>query len=259
MKVPPLLPRLLLPLALSLTTGCVIRVSSDGLHFGHGHECLEVDGVELPEEHVETLSIQAWDAQGLTLSANVGTIRVEPGERDEIRLTLHEVEEHDAWAVYEGGELLVRTASGRPAAIGDVRVRVATGLPHLRVTTGLGDVKVEGVEVPGELTARTGAGDVDVRTDGRSAQVVASSGMGDVDVRGASCDAIIATTGMGDVDVRQVEAQSAQLSSGMGDVGVVASTFVRLKATTGMGDVRCRDVRYDEGELDSGFGSVSRH
>ena len=249
----------LLPLGLVLLlTSCVIRVGSSGLQFGPSGDTLEVDGVELPEEHVETLDVAAWHEDGLEITAHVGDIEVVRGERNTIRLTLHEVSPQDAYAVLEGGKVVVRTTSGQPAAIGDVRVVVAEDLAHLRVDTGLGDVSIERIGVRGELHANSGLGDVEVSAEGRASQVVVTSGLGDLEVKGAACDWMKASTGMGDVQVSAVEASSGELRSGMGDVRVKASTFERLRATTGMGDVDCRNVTYEEADLDSGMGSVRR-
>jgi len=241
----------LLPLAL-----CSLSLA--GCHLSFGSHALRVDGVELPVQHTETLDVGAWPANGLTVQAVQGDVRLEPTSgANAITVELHEVVHGDATAFFRDGELVAHTSSGEPAAIGRVVVRSNGPIPSLDLSTGMGDVEVDGIRVERSVEVSTGMGDVTLRGIGRLERIVASTGMGDVLIDGAECRGLSLSSGMGDIDVRGVSADEADLSSGMGDVDVRGSTFDRLDAETGLGDVRCRATTYRSGELDTGFGDVS--
>ena len=220
-----------------------------------------VDGVELEEHHEETLAVGAWSAEGLRVESHRGDVRVERTDGpNALLVTVHERTLGDAQASYsDDGVLRVASASGDPAAIGDVVVRCSTPLGALFVETGMGDVSVHDVAIERSLTLVTGMGDVRVQGLDHVEHITLATGMGGVEVDGTRCAVLEATSGMGDVDVAAVQAQRAIVGSGMGDVELAGSRFVELEATTGMGSVDCTDTHYERGELDSGLGRVRRH
>ena len=230
-----------------------------GCHITFGRSSVEVDGVELPAEHTETLEIAAWSASGLMVDSPLGDLRVEPTDGPStITVTLYEVEVGDATAFYEEGKLISRTSSGEPSGIGQVIVRSNGPIPSLTLTTGMGDITITDVHVTDTAKLETGMGDIEVDGIGSVDRIEANSGMGDVEVAGASCRTLTVSSGMGDVDVRGVSASEGSLSSGMGDIDIRRSDFEQLSANTGLGDVKCRETTYGRGELDTGLGSVTR-
>jgi len=223
------MPRLVLVALLPLlTSACIIRLNSRDYM---------VDGVELEQQHTETIEVQAWEASGLTLRSAAGDIHVEPTSgTNRIEVTLHEKTLGDAYAVFAGGRLEARTHSGEPHAIGDVRVYSNDLLPVLDVETGMGDIVIHGAVQQGEARLDTG--------------------MGSIGIRGASFTKLTAETGMGDIDLADVTAAEARLESGLGDVSVTGSRLQSVRADTGMGDIDCRDSELGHHEFDAGLGSV---
>lgn len=225
---------------------------------GHdGTSSIVVDGVELEEQHVESMEIDAWAPQGLVVAASLGDVRVVRTEGpNEVVVTLHETVEGDAFLRYEDGRIVGATHSGEPCAIGDVTVRLSSAPDKLECSTGAGDVDVDWCGTAREVRLESGLGDITARDAERVELLLAATGMGSVRVERATCGRLQASSGMGDVDVRECRAESATLESGMGDVEARESSFGKLEASTGMGDVSCRSSSYDEGHLESGLGDV---
>jgi len=238
----------------------VLSLLSSGCHhFSHfSHDSrLVVDGVELESEHEETLDVGSWDASGLTVESGLGDVRVETADGgNTITVTLHEVTEGDASAAYEGGRLVVRTTSGKPAMIGDVVVRTAAALPSLSLHSDMGDLSWADASVEGPAEMSTGMGDVRLERVRSSGTIQASTGMGDVEVRGGDAGELSVKSGMGDLDVRDFRATTAHVTSGMGSLDFRGCVFATLNASTGQGSVDCRDTEYGDGDLSTGLGPV---
>lgn len=232
-----------------------LSLSACHIHTGRGH--FVVDGVRLDAKHEETLTLETWPTEGLTIDCHQGDILVEPGEgKTTLVVEVRERRLGDAHAHIENGKLMARTADGSTCAIGDVRLRTAGPLAGLTLDTGMGDIELRDVEITGRLVAATGMGDVLIRSAGAPDEVELSSGMGDVSAHRFRCRRIEASTGMGDVDLEGMNAEEAELSSGMGDVEVVASSGKSIAAETGLGDVDLSESSFERRDLSTGLGSV---
>lgn len=235
----------------AVATGCIIP-----LHLNN----VVVDGVELEEKHTETIEIPAWHESGLKIRSWGGEVHVEATSGpSRIVVTVHELTPGDARAAYEGGELIARTKSGEPYAIGDVQVFTGGSLPALDVDTGMGDVLLHGVAIEGAVRLETGMGDVEILDVNAPDRVEASSGMGSIEVRSTACATLRASSGMGDIHLAGVTATEASLGSGMGDVTLRDSQLATVRASTGMGDIDCRDSRIGDHDFETGLGSVRSH
>lgn len=244
----------LLPIAFLSVSACVIHVHGDG-HHGNGGACSSCAYTS----REEVLTLDAFGPEGLTIPECVGDVSIEPtGESSSIRVVVYETVAGDAHAIFEDGRLVVRSASGEHAYLGEVRVRVNGSLASLRVTTGAGNVSVHDVPVEQALFLTTGAGDVEVRDLGTLERIALSSGAGDVDLAGASFQVLEASSGAGDVLVSDLQGGDATLSSGAGDVEMRRSRFGKLSANTGVGDVDLDDVTYASSDFSSGSGDVPR-
>ena len=228
-----------------------------GCHIHTGRDSFVVDGVRLNAKHEETLTLESWPTEGLTIDSHQGDIVIERGAGPTtLTVMVHERHLGDAHVHLEGGLLVARTADDSKCAIGNVRLRGAGPLAGLKLDTGMGDIELLDVEVTGRLTAETGMGDVLVRGAGAPDMVVLASGMGDVSARRFKCRRIEAESGMGDVEIEGLEAEEAELSSGMGDVDVVRSSGKSLEAETGLGDVDVVESSFEQRDLSTGLGSV---
>lgn len=234
--------------ALALLSACHIRL----------HDHVSVDGVRLPAEHEEVLTLSEWPADGLVVEAHQGDVSVERAEgATTITVLVLEREPGEAHAHMEGGRLVVRATNGAKCAIGRVLVRTSAAPHGLELGTGMGDVRLDGVQVSGRLKLSTGMGDVDVRAVGEPSTIELASGMGDISAVGVRCARFEAATGMGDVSVDGLEASElAELSSGMGDVEIERSKGGRIKADTGLGDVDLVESSFAARDLDTGLGRV---
>ena len=232
----------------TIVSSCSMTLGEDGFY---------VNGFSLEEKHEETLDVQGWDAAGLAIEASCGDVTVRGTDGpSRIVAMVHEVEPGDGRLVYEGGRLIAVTASGDPAAIGDVDVYLGGPIPSLAISSGAGDIECENITVDGPLVLSTGMGDVcveEVRTTGR---LELDSGMGDLRAVRVDCASIRANTGMGDVILDHVSSTAGNVSSGMGDVKVEHGRFDRLDASTGLGDLVCRHTAYETGHLDTGLGDL---
>lgn len=234
-------------------------LSLAGCHISIGHDhSMRVNGVELEAEHEEFVEVAGWGDEGLRLDCNAGDVRVVPSPdgRDGIQLTLHETTHGDAHARFENGEIVLHTASGQPAAIGDATVYISTAMPRLVVNTGMGDIDVGKVRLTGPASLSTGMGDVSIDGLSECGRVSVSTGMGDVEVERSKFQEINASSGMGDVELTSVTAGEGDLSTGMGDVDVLRSSFGNLDASTGLGSIDCTGTSYEKSNLDTGLGSV---
>lgn len=230
-------------------------LASCHIHAGRDH--FVVDGVRLDAKHEETLTLETWPVEGLTIESHQGDLVVERGQGPTtLYLTVHEQRLGEAHAHIENGKLVARTADGSTCAIGKVRLLATGPLAGLTLDTGMGDIELRDVEVSGRLVAETGLGDVLVRAAGNPDSVDLASGMGDVSAHGFRCRRLEASTGMGDVDLDGMEAEEAELSSGMGDVDVVRSSGKSLAADTGLGDVDLVESNFEKRDLSTGLGSV---
>lgn len=226
-------------------------------HIHAGRDHFVVDGVRLDAKHEETLTLETWPSEGLTIDSHQGDIVVERGQGPTtLYLTVHERRLGEAHAHIENGQLVARTADGSTCAIGRVRLLTAGPLAGLTLATGMGDIDLLDVEVTGRLAAETGMGDVLVRAAGSPDAVELESGMGDVSAHSFRCRRLTASTGMGDVDIDGMETDEAELSSGMGDVDVVRSSGKSLAADTGLGDVDLVESNFERRDLSTGLGSV---
>lgn len=239
------------------TTALALACLTAGCHMHLHGSSLVVDGVELEQEHVETIEIAEWHPSGIHVDSAMGDVLVQRGTGgNRITVTLHETVVGDARADYEDGKLVTRTASGEPSAIGDVTIYCDGELPALVVETGMGDIEVADVSVLGRVELSTGMGDVELERFGDPEAVVVTTGMGDLELKDGTTLTLHATSGMGDVELARVSAADADLSSGMGDVEVRDCAFERIGANTGLGDVECRSTTYREADLETGLGSV---
>jgi len=241
----------LLPLAL-LAGACHVH--------GHAwHDGPWVDGHRLDEHHTEVLALDGWGARGLELDLDVACVRVTRTDGPtRLHVVLLETVEGDASARFVDGRLELETASGAPAAVGDVRIETADALARLSVRTGTGDVQVVGVPVAGDLVVSTGLGAIEVRGVGDPTAVDLSTGMGTIELAGLTSPRIHASSGMGAVHCDRVAAGHAVLTTGMGDVELADCDFDALEASSGVGDVTARATRWERGDLESGLGRVRR-
>jgi DUF4097 and DUF4098 domain-containing protein YvlB len=239
------------PLLLALP----FALASCHIHAGRDH--FVVDGVRLDAKHEETLTLETWPGEGLTIDSHQGDITVERGSGPTtLVLTVHERRLGEAHAHIENGRLVARTADGSTCAIGKVRLTASGPLAGLTLDPGLGDIELRDVEITGRLVADTGLGDVLVRAAGNPDAVELASGMGDISAHSFRCRRLEASTGMGDVDLDGMEADEAELSSGLGDVDVVRSSGKFLEADTGLGDVDLVESHFERRDLSTGLGSV---
>jgi hypothetical protein len=231
-----------------LATGCHLHLGS--------HQGVEVDGVRLTEHHTETLALDAWPAEGLTLDVQIGDVVVIPAEGPgSLEVKVWEREPGLAHARVVAGRLEAHAAQG-PCAVGDVTIRAPGTAGALTIVTGLGDVRVSGVRLEGAAAIETGLGDIDVREAGSPPTLKLSTGLGDIDVRSVSGTRLTAETGMGDVTLREVEGPLGDCSTGMGDIELVRCTLERAAGDTGMGDIEVRESNLTERDLQSGMGTV---
>lgn len=239
--------------------GLTLLLSVSACHFGV-RDSVEVDGVRLPDEHEEVLTLESWPAGGLVVEAHLGDLRVEAGPGPTtLKVLLHERSPGEAHAHMEGNRLVARAADGATCALGRVVVRTAGPVEGLTLSTGMGDVVLDGVRVLGVLSLSTGMGDVEVRGAGAPDSVRITSGMGDVSVGALACRRLEASSGMGDVSVNGLEAEELEVSSGMGDVSIRGSKGGSVKAGTGLGDVDLAESSFASRELESGLGRVRDH
>lgn len=239
--------RFLAPLSFLALSACHISL----------HDHVTVDGVRLPVQHEEVLTLEAWPATGLVIRAHQGDVRVEHAEGPTtLTVVVHEREPGQAHAHFEDGKLVARAANGAKCAIGRVHLRTSGPALGLEIDTGLGDVELRGVRVEGRLAIETGMGDVTLSGAGEPQTVELASGMGDIAVTQLRCKRLEAGTGMGDVSVDGLEAEEVELSSGMGDVDVERSRGGRIEASSGMGDVVLVESSFTSKDLDTGLGSV---
>ena len=240
-----------LPLVLLAAPACIIHVSGDGFHWGY-------DGSEY-ESHSETIAVASFGDAGLTIPECTGDVTIAPSsEGSSIVVQVGEREAGDAHAVFENGKLLVRSASGEQAFLGEVRVRVYGTLAALDVTTRAGDVRLTDVSVERSVKIASGAGDLEVHGIGAPEHVALSSGAGDVEMTRAHFATLEASSGAGDLVVAELEGGDAKFSSGAGDVALRRSHFDRLDASTGVGDISCEEVTYATSDFSSGSGSIPR-
>jgi hypothetical protein len=197
-----------------------------------------IDGFELEHHHRETLALDVVPDGGLSIAVDCGDIEIErAGNASTLEVEVWEATPGDAYAVVEGGRLVVRTKSGQPCSIGDVELRTHLTLPSLEACTGMGDIVHDAVPVADRLALSTGMGDV------------CASGFA-----GEAC--VVLDTGMGDVCLHDASARSVKVSSGMGDVLVEGSTLEALEAQSGMGDVRVARTSCPSPKLSSSMGDV---
>jgi hypothetical protein len=239
--------------------GLTFLLSLSACHLGR-HDRVEVDGVRLPDEHEEILTLESWPAGGLVIEAHLGDLRIETGPGPTtLTVLVHERSPGEAHAHLEGNRLVARAAEGATCALGRVVVRTAGPVEGLTLSTGMGDVVLDGVRVLGNLSLSTGMGDVEVRGAGEPESVRISTGMGDVSVGALACRRLEASSGMGDVSVNGLAAEEVEVSSGMGDVSIRGSKGGSVKAGTGLGDVDLAESSFATRELDSGLGRVREH
>ncbi|MFT5288700.1 MAG: hypothetical protein ACI8QS_002318 [Planctomycetota bacterium] len=240
--------QILLASALLIVSGCVISIGGDSGSWGwHSN---------LRHEHVETIELPA-DCPTVTVNTGSGDVHVQASTGPaRMVVVVREEIPGDAYVVFEGGELQVRSQSGQDVALGDVEVFLNGSSEALTLSTGSGTVIVEEVGVTADLLASTGSGDVLVQKVGSPTRVVLATGSGDVCAVSFSCSALLVDTGSGDIDVRGVQARNGSFDTGSGDVRLERSSFEFMEADTGSGDVDARSSEVKDSSVSTGSGSV---
>jgi len=229
------------------------------IHIDDSSGSWTVDGVHLDEEHVETIQILEWDAEGLDIDIAVGDVNVVATDgATEIEATLHEVEPGDAMLEYRDGKLTWESRTKDTAAISDVTVRVNGMLPALTISTSAGDVDIRDVILSAALLISTGAGDIRVEASGDLSRADFSTGAGDIRLSGFKSPSVMVSSGAGDLSLSDISTDETDLSTGVGDIRARDCELGIVEASTGIGDIDVSEASYKDADLDTGIGDIDR-
>lgn len=211
-------------------------------------------------DHEREISFVTYDlSPSVELVLDVGAGDVEVIGTDgpaRVTATVHEEHPGTADVYFEGGRLVVATADGDEAMIGDLRVEVPHAVQSLRVNIGAGSVEIDGLAVRDGVAIAGGVGDVTLDGLGALRQVEVSLGVGEVSLSDIEAELIVLDIGTGDVTVEDLWAGVLEVDSGIGSLTVRTSQIDHVEADTGIGDIELISSQVGSHDFDAGIGSL---
>jgi DUF4097 and DUF4098 domain-containing protein YvlB len=196
-------------------------------------------------------TFQVKDGGTLSVSVNSGDIRITTGNRNDVVVTVDDVNDEDDYAdirMTQDGNTVQISDRGNWSTGGRYSISIPTRF-NLRLETSIGDVVVRG-KLVGDIEGETSAGDIRIDDVDGSADMRTSGG--DIQTGKISGKATLTTSG-GEIEVASATGDLSLKSSG-GDLRV-GNVGKSLRAKTAGGDITIGDVG-GEADVSTAGGNV---
>ncbi|MDD5209417.1 MAG: DUF4097 family beta strand repeat-containing protein [Elusimicrobiales bacterium] len=173
------------------------------------------------------ISVPKFDAGSFKIKTLTGDLRLAGHSEEGARATVEvlEKEENDAEVCFEGGEIKVKSKSGRKAQLGDVKVFLPARLASLEAESVNGDIIISGFETGSQAAFKGVNGDISVSGLKSGGEAAVKTVSGDVRINDSQFDSLSAQSVSGDVDLKDLSAGSVTVKTVSGDIRQAGNSF----------------------------------
>ena len=253
----------LLAPVLALCGLCACSIESSINIYGDG--AWTIKGVKLEHRRAVVVPIAEWHAQGLSADLRAGALVVQGGaveleggvRSDRVELELLEVSPNDASVYYEGGRLDVRSASGQPCAMTNVRIYCSDPLAQLNLANDMGPLTLRELVVEGDCRIEADMDDVVLSQVEVAGSTVLDLDMGSLTARDCTLQVTSIEADMDDVTLERVTADQATLDLDMGEVRLIDCVMDELEVSADMGDIHATRLVCEDPSFEADMGEVT--
>lgn len=173
------------------------------------------------------ISVPRFDAGSFKIKTLTGDLRLAGHAEEGARATVEllEKEEGDAEVCFEGGEIKVKSKSGRKAQLGDVKVFLPARLGSLEAESVNGDITISGFVTDSQAAFKGVNGDVLISGLKSGGEALVKTVSGDVQIKDSQFDSLSAQSISGDVDLKDLSAESVTVKTVSGDIRHAGTSF----------------------------------
>lgn len=173
------------------------------------------------------ISVPKFDAGSFKIKTLTGDLTLTGHSEEGARATVEllEKEEGDVEVCFEGGEIKVKSKSGRKAQIGDAKVFLPARLASLEAESVNGDIAISGFVTDSQAAFKGVNGDISVSGLKSGGEALVKTVSGDVQIRDSQFDSLTAQSISGDVDLKELTAESVTVKTVSGDIRHAGNSF----------------------------------
>ena len=173
------------------------------------------------------ISVPKFEAGSFKIKTLAGDLLLAGHSEEGARATVEilEKEENDAEVCFEGGEIKVKSKSGRKAQLGDVKVFLPARLGSLEAESVNGDIIISGFVTDSQAAFKGVNGDISVTGLKSGGEALVKTVSGDVRIKDSQFDSLSAQSISGDVDLKDLSAESVTVKTVSGDIRHAGTSF----------------------------------